>query len=345
MNFIDYCIDAGITVRDAMKAIDHVDPKIVFLVEKNKLIASLTDGDLRRFLLNCGQLTDLAVKAANRTPRYASNSLEAASMYHRKHYVAIPIINNKKEIIDIFIGRKVYGKMLVDLNIPVVINAGGKGTRLEPYTKILPKPLIPVGEYPIIEHIMQEFKEYGCNHFHMIVNYKKEIMKAYFAENDKEYNITWYDEKKPLGTGGGLCYLKGKLNDTFFFTNCDNLLLTNYESILNFHRVNKNTITMVCAYKNIQIPYGVIEMGLNGSIESMREKPEFSFLTNTGIYIVEPEILNDIKENVAIGFPDIIDQQIAKGRKVSIYPVSDYDWLDMGQMTELENMRKRLYGE
>lgn len=102
---------------------------------------------------------------------------------------------------------------------------------------------------------------------------------------------------------------------------------------------------MVCAYKNIKIPYGVIEMGINGSIESMREKPELSFLTNTGIYIVEPEVLDDIEDNVSIGFPDIIEKERAKGKKVSIYPVSENDWLDMGQLSELEKMRKRLYGE
>ena len=178
----------------------------------------------------------------------------------------------------------------------------------------------------------------------MIVNYKKEMMKAYFG-NDKQYDITWYDEQKPLGTGGGLCYLKGKINETFFFTNCDNLLLSNYESMLRFHRENHNVITMICAYKNIKIPYGVIEMGLNGSIEAMKEKPELSFLTNTGIYIVEPEVLDDIEYNVPIGFPDIIENERKKGKKVAIYPVSENEWLDMGQLSELEKMRVKLYGE
>lgn len=142
-----------------------------------------------------------------------------------------------------------------------------------------------------------------------------------------------------------MCYLKGKIDKTFFFTNCDNLLLSNYESMLRFHIQNKNVITMVCAYKNIKIPYGVIEMGINGSIKSMKEKPEFSFLTNTGIYIVEPEVLDDIEDNVSVGFPDIIEKERAKGKKIAIYPVSENDWLDMGQLSELEKMRKRLYGE
>jgi NDP-sugar pyrophosphorylase family protein len=125
---------------------------------------------------------------------------------------------------------------------------------------------------------MQQFGQYACDKFHIIVNYKKELMKAYFVESDNKYDVEWYDETKPLGTGGGLCYLKGKLDKTFFFTNCDNLLLSNYDSIIRFHRENQNVITMVCAYKNFTIPYGVINMGINGTIESMEEKPEYSFL-------------------------------------------------------------------
>lgn len=344
MEYKNYCISDELTVREAMKAIDSADPKIVFIVTEKKLIASLTDGDIRRYLLNGGQLTDLAIEASNKTPKYASSLDEAVSLYHEKNFVAIPIIDSDRNIEDIYIGRLFFNEQLAELNVPVVINAGGKGTRLEPYTKILPKPLIPVGELPIIEHIMQRFKEYGCSQFSMIVNYKKEMMKAYFG-NDKQYDITWYDEEKPLGTGGGLCYLKGKINETFFFTNCDNLLLSNYESMLRFHRENHNVITMICAYKNIKIPYGVIEMGLNGSIEAMKEKPELSFLTNTGIYIVEPEVLDDIEYSVSIGFPDIIENERKKGKKVAIYPVSENEWLDMGQLSELEKMRVKLYGE
>lgn len=345
MNYQKYCISSELSVREAMKAIDNSNPQIVFITKDNVLLASLTDGDVRRFLLNGGRMTDLAIEAGNKHPLYAKNLSGAVSMYHQRNFVAIPILNESKELIDIYIGKVKHDSKRAELGISVVINAGGKGTRLEPYTKILPKPLIPVGELPIIEHIMQRFMEYGCGQFNMIVNYKKELMKAYFADNEQKYDITWHDEEKPLGTGGGLCYLKGKLDKTFFFTNCDNLLLSNYESMLRFHIENKNVITMVCAYKSIKIPYGVIEMGINGSIKSMKEKPEFSFLTNTGIYIVEPEVLDDIEDNVSIGFPDIIERERAKGKKIAIYPISENDWLDMGQLSELEKMRKRLYGE
>ena len=171
------------------------------------------------------------------------------------------------------------------------------------------------------------------------------IIKAYFAENENHYNISWYDEVKPLGTGGGLTLLRGKMKDTFFFANCDALLTANYESMLKFHKENGNMITMICAYKNINIPYGVIDMGINGTIEKMKEKPLMSFLTNTGIYIVEPEVIDDMEDGVSVGFPDVVEFQRKKGRKVAVFPVSGNDWMDMGQLPELEKMRIKLYGE
>ena len=266
-------------------------------------------------------------------------------MYHGQDYVAIPIIDKEGKITDIYSGEDQKSKEKTPLNIPVVINAGGRGTGLDPFTRVLPKPLIPVGDLPIIEHIMKEYQLYGCNEFHIIVNYKRELMKAYFADNDNHYKITWYDEEKPLGTGGGLSLLRGKFSDTFFFANCDALLTANYGSMVKFHKENGNVITMVCAYKNIDIPYGIVEMGVNGAIEGMKEKPRISFLTNTGIYIVEPEVMEDIEEDVPVGFPDIVELERQKGRKVAVFPVGENDWMDMGQLPELEKMRRKLCGE
>lgn len=336
----------NLTLAEAMRKIDANTSGILFLTDtKNKLVGCITDGDIRRFLLAGGKITDAAMYAANRQPKFACSEDEAIVLYHKKNFIAIPIIDINGKITDVFTGDGNLRKERASLNIPVVINAGGRGTRLDPFTRVLPKPLIPVGDLPIIEHIMKEFQSYDCEQFHIIVNYKKELMKAYFAENENSYNISWYDENKPLGTGGGLSFLKGKLHETFFFTNCDNLLQANYERMLQFHRENKNAVTMICAYKNFSIPYGVVEMGINGKIVGMKEKPLMSFLTNTGIYIVEPEVLDDIEEDVAIGFPDIVEKQRKKGRKVAVFPVSESEWMDMGQLNELEKMRERLYGK
>lgn len=343
MKYEDLCIDGSVTIRDAMRRIDLTARGILFIQEEGRLQAVLTDGDVRRYLLGGGKLEDSVMRAGNRHPRIARNAEQAKSLYHERNFVAIPIVDAESRIIDVYMGEEGPDRRCAQLDIPVVINAGGKGTRLDPYTKILPKPLIPIGDLPIIEHIMRQFQMYGCNDFHVIVNYKKQLIKAFFGENENHYNTFWYDEEKPLGTGGGLSLLKGKIDSTFFFTNCDILLQSNYESMLRFHRENHNAITMICAYKNLVIPYGVIEMGVNGSIERIQEKPELSFLTNTGMYIVEPEVLEDIEDGTKIDFPDIAAAQQRRGRKVAAYPVSESEWMDMGQLPELEEMRKRMY--
>ena len=336
-----------LTVSEAMQKIDKNSAGILFLLDaKGSLVGCITDGDIRRYLLSGGNMTDLAFDAANKNPRFARTIDEAKELFHKKDFIVIPVLDDQGCIIDLFGGEPGLSKKQHNsINIPVVINAGGKGTRLDPFTRVLPKPLIPVGDLPIIELIMQEYQTYSCDEFHIIVNYKKDLMKAYFADNDRKYNISWYDEEKPLGTGGGLSLLKGKFKDTFFFANCDALLTANYESMVKFHKENGNAITMICAYKNINIPYGVVEMGENGIIKDMKEKPLMSFLTNTGIYIVEPEVVDDIVDGESIGFPDIVERQRRKGRKVAVFPVSENDWMDMGQISELEKMRTKLFGE
>jgi len=345
MNYRELCIEKAVTVRAAMRQLDKTGMKILFVLDGKTLLASLTDGDIRRYLLAGGRMEDAVDAAANNNPKTAGSRELARELLKSSDYIAIPVVNEKKELLDIVPEAGETERTAPQLNVPVAIMAGGKGTRLDPYTRVLPKPLIPVGELPIIEHIMRQFQQFGCNDYHVIVNHKKQLIKAYFNENEQHYNTYWYDEDRPLGTGGGLCLLKGRINCTFFLTNCDVLLLSDYDDMLRFHRRNENAVTMVCAYKNLTIPYGVIEMGTNGTIEALKEKPEMSFLTNTGVYIVEPEVLEEIEDDVVIGFPEIVEKQRSKGRRVAVYPVSENDWLDMGQMTELENMRKRLYGE
>ncbi len=343
-----FIISSNATIAQVMKEIDENAWGILFIVDSEERITGcITDGDIRRFLLGGGKMTGLADDAANKSPRIAKSYEEAKQLYHRKNYIVIPVVDDNGIIIDLYFGesKDPLHKYKTPLNTPVVINAGGKGTRLDPFTRVLPKPLIPVGDYPIIEHIMKEYQSYACNEFHIIVNYKRELLKAYFHDCESRYNITWYDEERPLGTGGGLCYLRGKMNETFFFANCDALLTADYDSMLKFHKERENTITMICAYKNIKIPYGVVEMGLNGAIEEMKEKPSVSFLTNTGIYIVEPEVIDDIADREYIGFPDIVEREKKKGKRVAVFPVSENDWMDMGQLPELEKMRIKLYGE
>lgn len=347
MNVKDILIDENLSMIQAMQVLDKTSKKVLFVEHEGKLAASITDGDIRRWILNRGNLDAKVKDIANYSPKflYEKDKYKAREYMKQNLIEALPIVDENKKIVTVVLLNEKDMERKKELDIPVVIMAGGLGTRLYPYTKILPKPLIPIGEIPIAEHIINRFKQYGCKDFSLIVNHKKNMIKAYFNEIEKDYSVTYADEDKPLGTGGGLSLLKGRIDSTFILTNCDILIEEDYEKIYQYHKKEKNLITMVCSLKNIKIPYGVIEIGTHGEIESMREKPEISFFTNTGCYIVEPKVIEELEDDKAVGFPDIIEKYRDSGEKIGIYPISENSWMDMGQIEGMEEMRKRLENE
>jgi len=331
----------------AMEVLDRTSKKVLFVENAGILTAVITDGDIRRWILAKGNLDARVKDIANYNPKflYEREKVKAREYMKQESIEALPIVDDNKKIVSVVLLNDDDIETKKKLNIPVVIMAGGLGTRLYPYTKILPKPLIPVGDLPIAEHIINRFCAYGCNHFYLIVNHKKNMIKAYFNEIEKDYEITYIDEYMPLGTGGGISLLKGKIDSTFILSNCDIILDEDYEKMYQFHRDANHLITMVCTLKNFTIPYGVVEIGKQGNIESMREKPEMSFFTNTGFYIVEPRIIEGLKEGQFISFPEIIELYKQAGEKVGVYPISEHAWMDMGQLDEMEEMRRRLSGD
>ena len=344
MDVKDFLIDEESTMLEAMQLLDRVAKKVLFVVRQGEFVASITDGDIRRWILKKGNLDARVEEIANYNPKFINekDKLAAKEIMRELSIEALPVLNEYKDIVSIVFRNEEEISSSKNLYVPVVIMAGGLGTRLYPYTKILPKPLIPIGELPIVEHIINRFNEYGADQFFLIVNHKKNMIKAYFNEIEKNYEVNYADEDQPLGTGGGLSLLKGKINSTFILTNCDILIEEDYEKIYDYHKKENNLVTMVCSLKNVRIPYGVIEINENGEIEEMREKPEFSFFTNTGMYIVEPKVIDELEENKSIGFPDIIEKYKEAGEKIGVYPISEHSWLDMGQLDEMEKMRKRL---
>lgn len=347
MNVKELFINKDTTIKEALKKLDDTAKKILLVTEENKLNGIVTDGDIRRWILKNGNLQETVSHIMNLSPKYI---YEKDIGYSRKilreqKVEALPVINVDKEVIDIIFWDDNFKnklKQYAKLQTPIVIMAGGKGSRLEPYTKVLPKPLIPIGDTPIVERIINRFAEYGCNKFYMTVNYKKNMIKAYFNELDKSYEINYVEEDKPLGTAGSLYLLKEELKETFFVSNCDILIDANYSDILKYHKENKNKITLVVSLKHYTIPYGVIEIGATSEVENMIEKPEYDYLVNTGMYILEPEVLEDIPEDTFFHITDLINHYIQIDEKIGVYPVSDKEWLDMGQFKEMENMIERL---
>ncbi|MDW7671644.1 MAG: sugar phosphate nucleotidyltransferase [Bacillota bacterium] len=344
MDIKEFLVDEDCTILEAMALLEKVAKKVLFVTQEGRFVAALTDGDIRRWILKKGNLEAQIKHVANYSPKYLKEGEEcSAREYMKKNAIeAVPIMNHQHEIISIVFWTDEIAKPKPDLQVPVVIMAGGVGTRLSPYTKVLPKPLIPIGEIPIVEHIINRFIQYGIRQFFMVVHHKKNMIKAYFNEVDKDYEVTYAVENTPLGTGGGLSLLKGQVHSTFFLSNCDILILEDYEKILKYHRYEKNLITMVSSLKNITIPYGVIEISESGEIEKMIEKPHLNFFINTGMYVVEPSVIEELQDDRAIDFPGIIENYRNAGERIGVYPVSENNWLDMGQLDEMERMKMRL---
>ena len=339
------CIEEDKTILDAMQQIDKNAKKILFIRKQGKLLASLTDGDIRRWILKRGALDTSVKNVANYKPIYLYEQEASFAIQKMKEYGidAIPLVDEKHIIKDIiFLNKFEQETKQFDRNVPVVIMAGGLGTRLSPYTNILPKPLIPIGDYPIVEHIIHQFYTYGCRQFYMIVNYKRNMIKAYFDELEKDYSLEFIVEEKVLGTGGGISLLKGMLKETFILTNCDILINDDLTKAYKQHMQTGYPITMICSLKNFTIPYGVVNVKEDGSVDFMQEKPKMSFFTNTGCYFVEPEVVENLVYNEPRDFPTIIEQYIKEGKRVGVYPISEDAWLDMGQINELERMKKKL---
>lgn len=272
----------------------------------------------------------------------------AAKERMEKYYItALPVVDAKGCITDIIFKESDDFALRMEerealKGIPAVIMAGGKGTRLYPYTKILPKPLIPIGDIPIMERIIQMFRRYGVREFYATVNYKKGMIKSYFAENMEGYSLEYVEEEKPLGTAGSLSLIERRFQTPFIVTNCDILIHADYADIFQYHQKAGNALTMVTALKNIVVPYGVIHSSGNGRIDSMEEKPKLSYFVNTGMYILSPELLGEIPQDTCFHMTDLADKLLKEGRKVGMYPISEDSFLDMGEFEEMRRMEEKL---
>lgn len=346
---IPFLISPDNTVVEAMQKIDRNARGILFVADKkHRLSGVVTDGDIRRWLIRTGELSAAVSKLMNVNPmRITKKEQASAQEYMIRHSItALPVVTTKGVISDILFRdtecvahQKIEGILK---EVPVVIMAGGKGTRLYPYTKILPKPLIPIGDIPIMERIIGRFCEYGTEHFYATVNYRKNMIKSYFSEIAGDYEICYVEEDRPLGTAGSLKLLPDTITQPFIVTNCDILIHADYEDIYRYHRESGNEMTIVTALKNIVVPYGVIHSSENGMVESMEEKPCLSYFVNTGMYILNPDLLEDIPEDTFFHMTDLSDALIRQKRKVGMYPISEDSFLDMGEFEEMRRMEEKL---
>lgn len=349
--FSSILISKTATVKEALKQLDKNEEKILFIVEDdNKLIGSLTDGDIRRWILKEGSIKEKVSEVCFKGTFSVALGYELEAVkdeFLKLQITYAPVLDADKRIVEFIVWDRLFGgkikrKTKEKLEVPVVIMAGGKGTRLDPFTRILPKPLIPIGNKTILEIIIDRFLDCWINHFYISVNHKAKIIKSYFEELDPNYKLTYLFEDKPLGTVGALKQLDGQIVGDLIVTNCDIIIDADYVDILKHHRENENDITVVASLKHFNIPYGICEIENGGNLIQIKEKPEYNFLVNTGMYIINSSVLTAIPENEFFHMTHLIEAVQLLGKKIGVYPISEDAWIDTGEMSEYKTALTKL---
>ena len=347
MELKQYIISKSCNIREAIKKIDVNGDGLIFVVDhSDKVIGVLTDGDFRRAILKGISLSEPCINIANQDFKFIESEnyseRDVINLFLQYKIDHLPLLENK--VLKKIFRRKEYnltGKIVLPIplnNVPVVIMAGGKGTRMKPFTNIFPKPLIPIGNKSMLEVIMDEYNMYFKSVFYISVNFKANLIKAYLEEFNQIYDFSYILENKPLGTGGALKYLEGKISSPFFVSNCDILIKANYSEIYNKHIEDNNDITIVASMIHYKVPYGVCEIENGGSLVQLTEKPEYDFLVNAGMYIINPEMIKYVPEDTFYNLTDLIEKVKNKGGKVGVYPVSENSYYDSGQWKEYASM-------
>ena len=333
------------SLLSALKQMDAQHVKMLFVFDGEHFVSILTIGDIQRAIVKNIALDSPVSAIVDRDKKFAyiGESMEIIrTKMLRLRAECMPVLNEEGELIDVVFWKDLFesdeAQSREKINLPVVIMAGGKGTRLKPITNVIPKPLVPIGDKTILETILDQFESIGCTKFYMSVNYKADMMRYYLGQLDHHYDIEFFQEDKPLGTIGSVSLLKGKITTPFFVSNCDSINEQDYRDVYDYHVDNHNDLTIVTMVKSFKIPYGVIETGENGLMTSLSEKPELTFQVNTGVYILNPSCIDEIPEGEYFHITQLMETIKARGGRVGCFPVSEHAWKDMGEWPEYLKM-------
>ncbi len=341
----NYFINPDASVKDALKILEEHAGKIVLVVDNNNvLLGTITDGDVRRAILESFTIDSTVLEIMNTEPLTADQDEDQATLFsimQARRVRNIPIINKQNQVVGL--------TNMSDIIIPkhkdnwVVIMAGGVGSRLRPLTNSVPKPMLPVNGSPVLEILIKTFISQGFNKFYISVNYLAEQVKGHFGDGKKYgIEIRYLEEAKPLGTGGALSLLKHKPKDSFIVINGDIVTNVSFPEMFSFHEDSNAEITMGVREHCVQIPYGVVR--LNGhTVCNFIEKPTEKYYVNTGIYILNPDILSLVPKNTQFTMPDLIEKVQQNQQEVQAFPVTE-SWLDIGRMEDFVKA-KDLVGE
>ncbi len=346
----DRIIEGNASIIQAMRRMDDDRVKSLIVFMNEQFLGMITIGDLQRAIIaNKPFDTSIATLIDNDNKKYAhegDDSVQIRKWMKEVRAEVMPILNADDQLTDLIFWDDLINEGVPDnrekIDLPVVIMAGGKGTRLKPITNVIPKPLVPIGDKTILEVILDQFEGIGCHKFYMSVNYKADMMKYYLSQLDHKYDIEFFQEDKPLGTIGSVSLLKGKITTPFFVSNCDIIIDQDYRDVYEYHKNNHNDLTIVTAVKSFKIPYGVIETGDDGLMTGLQEKPDITYMINTGVYLLNAECIDEIPEGEFFHITHLMEKIKSRGGRVGCFPVSEHAWKDMGEWPEYLKMIKVL---
>ena len=326
------------TVLEAVQLLNDTGSQILFVVDDGgKLMGTLTDGDIRRCVGAGKPLSTPVGEACNQSPKTVSSysPARARKLMERHGISRVPVVDRDGRPVAVIYLDEVFahGAAAERQENKVVVMAGGRGSRLDPITRIVPKPLLPIGDKPMLELIMESFDKRGFSEFILSINYRKDFIKTYLAErSDLPFSISCVEEETFLGTAGSLSLMRENLSKTFFVSNCDILVDVDYLKALEFHQENGYAFTIIGALKKVSVPYGVIQLD-EGGFGGIAEKPEVPLIVNTGVYILEPDYVGLINDGEKLDMPELIERVRSGGGKIGVFPVHR-KWIDIGQWGE-----------
>ena len=326
------------SIREAAVALDRSARGIVLVVDEEKtLLNTITDGDIRRAMLAGVNLdrpiTELLQRKQDspyRTPVTAPAETDRTvllQMMQERNVRQIPLLDEKGRVLDLV----TLSELLPDEVLPIeaVIMAGGYGKRLMPLTKELPKPMLPIGDRPLMQVMIEQLRQAGIRRVNVMTHYQRDKIADYFGDG-KAFGVelSYVAEDRPLGTAGGLGLMKAP-SEPILVVNGDILTRVDFRAMLAYHRDHKADITVAVRQYDVQLPYGVLECE-NHQVRKVREKPLLSFFVNAGIYLIEPSIHSYIPNDTSFDMTDLIQRLLDEGRPVVSFPILEY-WLDIGQ--------------
>ena len=336
MSYKKHLILSGTSIKIALKILNELSQDAILFVvdDQEKLIGSLTDGDVRRGILNDFTIDSLIDRIIQPNPRYirkGENDIQKIIFYRENMYRILPIVDDEMKVVNVINFRTIKSYLPID----TVIMAGGKGQRLQPLTNTIPKPLLKVGDKPIMEHNLDRLASYGIDDFWITVKYLGKQIEEYFGDGkDKNIKIEYVWEKNSLGTIGSVAHINNFEHDYVLVTNSDLLSTIDYENFFLHFIKNRADLSVLTIPYQVNIPYAVLETN-DGKVISLKEKPTYNYFSNGGVYLMKREVLKYIPKDVLFNATDLIESLIDKQYKVISYPFSGY-WLDVGKHEDFE---------